>query len=107
VLVGFGIYWLMYKLNESNVSSESRASEVVGATAEIITPIVEDGTGEIAYVSRGSRYSSAARSIDGKSIAKGKAVKIWRIVGSTCHVKEILPEEAEQPGVDTLDQKDA
>mgnify|MGYP000425903323 CR=1 FL=1 len=106
LLVAFGIYWFMYKLNQTNVSSESRSSEVVGSTAEIITPIVEDGTGEVAYISRGSRYVAAARSIDGKSITKGKAVKIWRLVGSTCYVKEILPEEAEQPGVDTIDQMD-
>lgn len=102
LLVGFGIYFIMYKINQGNVSSESRTSEVVGMTAEIITPIVEDSTGEIAYISRGSRYSSPARSIDKKTITRGSAVKIWRIVGSTCYVKEIMPEEAEDPGEDTL-----
>ncbi|HEX9743942.1 MAG TPA: hypothetical protein VGB30_00810 [bacterium] len=104
-LVAFSLYYLMYKINQTNISSESRFSEVVGVSGEIITPIVEDGTGEIAYVSRGSRYASPARSIDGRSIKKGRSVKVWRIVGSTCLVKEIEPEEADMPGVDTLDER--
>lgn len=104
--VAFIVYYAMYKLNEMSASSEARAGEAIGATAEIITPIVDDATGEIAYVSRGSRYNSAARSIDGKSINRGRAVKIWRLVGSTCYVKEIMPEEAEQPSVDTKDHRE-
>jgi membrane protein implicated in regulation of membrane protease activity len=103
-LVAFGIYYIMMVINRTNISSEARATEAVGVTAEIITPIVEDGTGEIAYVSRGSRYSAPARSIDAKSIGRGRAVKIWRIVGSTCYVKEIMPEEAEQPPTDPQDK---
>jgi len=103
-VIAFGIYYLMLVINRTNISSEARAGETVGITAEIITPIVEDATGEIAYVSRGSRYNSPARSIDGKGIGRGRAVKIWRIVGSTCYVKEILPEEAEEPMVDISDQ---
>ena len=102
--ISFSLYWFMYKINQSNVSSEARASEAVGISAEIITPIVEDGTGEIAYVSRGSRYSAPARSLDGRSIGRGKAVKIWRLVGSTCYVKEINPEEADAPPVDVSDE---
>ena len=94
------VYFLMFKLSQLSASSEARSSEIIGTTAEIITPIVEDNTGEIAYVSRGSRYNSPARSLDGKSISRGAAVKIWRIVGSTAYVKEIPPEEAEQPPVE-------
>ncbi len=101
--IAFGIYYLMYVINKSNVSSEARVSDAVGITAEIITPIIEDATGEIAYILRGSRYNGAARSLDGKSIGRGRAVKIWRIVGSTCYVKEILPEEADSPGADPID----
>jgi membrane protein implicated in regulation of membrane protease activity len=102
-VLAFSLYYLMLVLNRSNVSSEARASEIVGVTAEIITPIVEDRTGEIAYISRGARYNAPARSIDGKTISKGRPVKVWRMVGSTCYVKEIPPEEAETPHTDTLD----
>jgi len=106
-ILAFSIYYFMYLLNKSNVSSEARATEALGTTAEMITPIVEDQMGEIAYITRGSRYVSPARSIDGRSITKGRAVKIWRIVGSTAYVKEILPEEAEHPPVDTADHPEA
>ena len=102
-ILAFGIYYLMYLINQSNVSSEARVTEILGLSAEIITPIVEDQIGEIAYNTRGSRYTSGARSLDGRSIAKGKSVKIWRVVGSTCYVKEILPEEVEKPPVDPQD----
>jgi len=96
-VLAFLIYYFMYLINKTNVSSEAHASDTLGLTAEIITPIMEDKVGEIAYILSGSRYTSPARSIDGRSILKGRAVKIWRVVGSTCYVKEILPEEAEKP----------
>ena len=91
----FGIYHLMVWLNRNIGSSEAHVADMVGLTAEIITPIIDDGMGEIAYITSGSRYQAPARSVDGKSIARGRPVKIWRLVGSTCYVKEILPEEAE------------
>jgi len=97
------VYFLIFKLSQLSASSEAREYEIIGSTAEIITPIVEDNTGEIAYVSRGSRYNSPARSLDGKSIGRGAAVKIWRLVGSTAYVKEIPPEEADQPSVGLSD----
>jgi membrane protein implicated in regulation of membrane protease activity len=91
----FGIYHFMVWLNRNIGSSEAQVADMVGLTAEIITPIVDDGMGEIAYITRGSRYQAPARSVDGKSINRGRPVKIWRLVGSTCYVKEITPEEAE------------
>jgi membrane protein implicated in regulation of membrane protease activity len=100
LVVAFGVYYLMYILNKVTGSSEARIIDTIGLAAEIITPITEEGMGEIAYVARGSRYNAPARSLDGKSIARGKAVKIWRVIGSTYYVKEILPEEADSPSGD-------
>ena len=94
-VVAFGIYHLMVFINRNVGSSEARVSETVGLTAEIITPITEDSVGEIAYITRGSRYTAPARSLDGRTIGRGRPVKIWRLVGATYYVKEILPEEAE------------
>jgi hypothetical protein len=96
-LVAFSLFWMMMKLNQGNVSSESKISDTIGIEAEVITPIVEDKLGEIAYIAKGSRLSSPARSLDGRSIGRGSIVKIWRVVGSTYVVKEISPEEAELP----------
>ena len=64
-------------------------SSLIGITATIITPIPENGVGEIAYVNGGSRYTAPARSIGGKPIGNGAAVKIARIVGSQFYVEAV------------------
>jgi membrane protein implicated in regulation of membrane protease activity len=68
-------------------SSESRVATLIGQTAAIITPIPENGMGEISYVQSGSRYTAAARSEKGAPIGAGKTVKITRIVGSQFFVE--------------------
>ena len=68
-------------------SSEGRVASLVGQTASIITPIPENGMGEIAYVQGGSRYTSPARSEKGVAIGAGRAVKITRIVGTQYFVE--------------------
>ena len=42
-------------------SSESHVAQLIGAEANVITPIPENGVGEIAYVVGGTRYSAPAR----------------------------------------------
>ena len=51
------------------------------------TAIPAGGFGEIAYVARGTRFNSTARSIDGKEVPRNATVRIKRIVGNTCYVK--------------------
>jgi membrane protein implicated in regulation of membrane protease activity len=71
-------------------SSEAQIRELIGIEGELITPIVPGGTGEIAYVSRGSRYSAAARATDAKlEISRGTAVTVKRIVGNTFFVTPV------------------
>jgi membrane protein implicated in regulation of membrane protease activity len=67
-------------------SSESRVAKLVGIEANVITPIQENGVGEIAYVVGGSRYTAAARTENGTAIPSGRAVKIARIVGTQFYV---------------------
>jgi membrane protein implicated in regulation of membrane protease activity len=67
-------------------SSESRISDVIGIEAEVITPIPENGVGEIAYVQKGARYSAPAREQTGVAIANGRPVKIVRVAGSQFYV---------------------
>ncbi len=90
-LAGFGIavgvLWLfrmVFKRTQS--SSESRVATLIGMSATIITPIPENGVGEIAYVQGGSRYTAPAREVAGQALSNGKAVKITRIVGSQFYV---------------------
>ena len=68
-------------------SSESRVGTLVGISATIITPIPENGVGEIAYVQSGTRYSAPAREERGVAVGLGRSVKITRIVGAQFYVE--------------------
>ena len=88
VLVALGVLWLvnvMFRKTES--SSESRVATLVGQAASIVSPIPENGVGEIAYVQGGTRYTAPARTEKGNAVSAGKPVKITRIVGSQFFVE--------------------
>jgi membrane protein implicated in regulation of membrane protease activity len=81
------LFNLMFKKTQG--SSESRVATLIGITAAIVTPIPENGVGEISYTQAGSRYTAPARAERGGTIASGKMVKITRIVGSQFYVEAI------------------
>jgi membrane protein implicated in regulation of membrane protease activity len=83
--LAFLLFNWMFEKTQS--SSEVRVASLVGQTASIITPIPENGVGEIAYVQGGSRYTAPARTEMGTSVAAGKPVRITRIVGSQYFVE--------------------
>ena len=62
-------------------------AQLIGQTAAIISPIPENGVGEISYVQSGSRYTAPARDEKGRAIPNGKTVKITRIVGTQFFVE--------------------
>jgi membrane protein implicated in regulation of membrane protease activity len=71
-------------------SSEPHVAALVGTVADIITPIPENGVGEIAYVVRGTRYTAPARAEKGGAVGSGKAVKITRVVGTQFYVETTI-----------------
>jgi membrane protein implicated in regulation of membrane protease activity len=77
-------------------SSEPRSAEAIGLTAEVTVPVPKEGVGEVAYVVRGARFVSSARSQTGKPLARHVAVRIVRQVGNTFYV-EPVGEQAEVP----------
>lgn len=88
LLLAFGAFLLfnaLFKATQS--SSESRVASLVGMTASIVTPIPENGVGEIAYVQGGIRYTAPARTENGEPIPCGKPVRIHRIVGTQFFVE--------------------
>jgi len=88
VLIALGVLWLvnaMFQKTES--SSESRVATLVGQAASIVTPIPENGVGEIAYVQGGTRYTAPARTEKGNALGAGKLVKITRVVGTQFYVE--------------------
>jgi membrane-bound ClpP family serine protease len=71
-------------------SSEGRTTRLIGEEANVITPIPENGVGEISYTQGGTRYSAPARTETGAAISAGRPVKITRVVGSQFYVEVIL-----------------
>jgi membrane protein implicated in regulation of membrane protease activity len=68
-------------------SSESHVARLIGVEANVITPIPENGVGEIAYVVGDTRYTAPARSESGGGVANGQTVKITRI-GTQFYVRQ-------------------
>ncbi|MCE5262251.1 MAG: NfeD family protein [Deltaproteobacteria bacterium] len=94
VIVGVGaaaitFYLFVLLFSKTQGSSESQISQVLGREAEVITPIPAEGVGEIAYVSKGARYTAPARSVERQEIRSHMAVRIHKIVGSTFWVKPL------------------
>ena len=84
------VLWVMNKIfRGTEASSEGRVAKLIGQTAAIISPIPENGVGEISYVQSGSRYTAPARDEKGRAIPSGTTVKITRIVGTQYFVEAV------------------
>ena len=73
-------------------SSEVRVADLAGKEAEVITPIPQDGIGEIALVAQGGRVTYSARSKDKISIHGAREVRVLRIVGGVAYVEPTTEE---------------
>ena len=90
LLVAAGVLSLFNAIfRRTQSSSESHVASLVGVPASLMTPIPENGVGEIAYVQASTRYTAPARSEKGVAIAAGSAVRITRVVGSQFFVELI------------------
>ena len=90
LVVALLVLWLFNAMfQKTQSSSEGHVTALIGQTAAIVTPIPENGVGEISYTQSGSRYTAAARSEKGGGIAAGTTVKITRIVGSQFFVETL------------------
>ena len=85
--LAFLLFNWIFKQTQS--SSESKVASLAGMTASIVSPIPENGVGEIAYVQGGMRYTAPARTESGQPVAAGKPVRITRIVGTQYFVETI------------------
>jgi len=86
--VALGVFWLFNLVfRKTQSSSESRVASLAGQAASVVSPIPENGVGEIAYVQGGVRYTSPARVENGAAVAAGRPVKIVRIVGTQFFVE--------------------
>ncbi len=81
-VAGAMVVFLRSVFAHTQSSSESHIAQLAGTEASIVSPIPENGVGEIAYVVGGTRYTAPARTENGVAIPNGKLVKITRIVGT-------------------------
>lgn len=89
-LIALAVFWLFNTMfQKTQSSSESHVASLVGQTASIVTPIPENGVGEIAYIQGGTRYTAPARAVNGRAIGAAKGVRIARIVGTQFYVEVI------------------
>jgi len=82
VIAGITLWLFNAMFRNTESSSESRVGSLVGQIASIVTPIPENGVGEIAYVQGGTRYTAPARTSTGQKVGPGRSVRITRIVGT-------------------------
>jgi membrane protein implicated in regulation of membrane protease activity len=88
VVVAAAAYAILdFIFKETQAGSEFAVAETVGREAEVIVAIPAGGVGEVAYIMRGQREQSSARSVDGASIPRGSAVVIDRVSGPTAYVR--------------------
>lgn len=81
----FAVLTLLFKSTQAG--AEYSLNDMVGKVVQVITPIPENGTGEIALVAKGTRIIGPARSVDGRAIPRNSAVTVERVVGNVYHVR--------------------
>jgi membrane protein implicated in regulation of membrane protease activity len=102
LVVGGGVFALFYHLFTAvQGSSEPRMAEATGVTGEVTVPISKEGMGEVAFVVRGTRLVSPARSQEGVELPRHTAVRIVRRVGNTLYVAGLTEEESREQAPET------
>ena len=81
----FGALTVLFK--NTQAGSEYSIGDMVGRVVQIITPIPEHGTGEVAVIAKGTRIIGPARSADDKAIPRSTPVEIVRVVGNVYYVR--------------------
>jgi membrane protein implicated in regulation of membrane protease activity len=99
-VVGLAISSMMYLiygrvLGAIQSSSEVQPGETVGKVAEVVAPIPAGAVGAVAFVARGTRVQSPARSADGEAIPRGTLVEIVAETGRVVIVRR------QEPGADS------
>ncbi len=81
----FAVVKFMYGSQSNSVFSHD---DLINIEAEILTPIPENGFGEIAYMANGIRSTLSAKSTEGNPIRRGATVIIREIDGSVAMVQQ-------------------
>lgn len=91
---GFIVSFLLYRYiivplyKAQNTSAVSKKS-LIGMKAKVISPIIEEGFGTIAYVVNGSRYNAPAQHVGKRHIDQGEEVIIYEIKNNVFYVEPL------------------
>jgi len=84
IATGYVVTYAAWRMVRGSVGSITiRLPDLVGATAEVLTPIPAGGMGEIAALVDGQRYAGPARESQGREVPRGALVKVVQVVGGT------------------------
>ncbi len=93
ILLSGGTYTILFVMfRNTQAGAEFSTEELVGRVVEVITPIPQNGIGEIALVVKGMRVNGPARSLCGKAISRNTPVVIEKVVGNVYYVREEIPQ---------------
>lgn len=88
LVLAYGIsYGIITFFVKAQVSGLAVAGEIVGLQAEVLVPVSESETGQIAYATRSGRQTRMARTESG-AFPRGTIVQIAKIVGDIAIVKK-------------------
>jgi membrane protein implicated in regulation of membrane protease activity len=88
---GVGLVATMAKLSrQAEGNSLSRLDDLVGQEVEVTIAIPAAGSGEVAFVSGGTRLTATAQSEAGQTFAQGSRVRVTRVTDGTLRVT-LLP----------------
>jgi len=98
VLVGLGVGVLaqalfLYVFSPSKSSHYSLAADAVGRDAQVIVTVPNEGLGKIAFDNVSGRVTLGARSVTGKQIVNGEAVRIEQVTGRVALVRPVDDEK--------------
>jgi membrane protein implicated in regulation of membrane protease activity len=88
MLFTYVISYAAWRLLVSSTGTQTlRESDLIGAIAEVLTPIPQDGLGEVVALVRGHRHTAPARTADGAPVPRGGIVSVERVAGVTLIVR--------------------
>lgn len=89
VIVAFILYkFIVIPLYKSENSTEVSREDLIYTTADIISPIMKNGFGEIKYTVNSIRYTAPAKHFRGNAVKQGEKVIIYNIENNIFYVME-------------------
>lgn len=88
-LISFGLYkFIALPLYRSENSTDVSQEDLIYTKAEVISPIIENGFGQVRYIVNSIRYTAPAKHFKGKAVKQGEEVIIYKIENHIFYIIE-------------------